>query len=400
MSSEHFSRESKLGFAETCLLILRGSKRSLQAAINAFLKESKSELENYSKQAFSERRQNIKPEAFLELFRTTIEDFYTSHDFSPKSFRDYYVFAIDGTTYNLPNTQALKEIYGVQTSQGTPQVQAKGSCLYDVLNDVMIDVKMLPIKSSEREIAVEHLNYLLDYNPGKNLVILDRGYPSLELIRFFDEHQINYLMRCNKSEFISELRDMTEDDKVLQIEKLMRKTKERVHISLRAVQFPLDNGTTETLITNLLDSSFSMEDLKYLYHLRWSIEVKYDELKNKLKIEAFSGTTPVAVLQDFYATMFLTNLVAFAEKDCEPELESKNRERKLEYRINKTQAIASVKDSLVELVMEDNPRKQKRMFQCLGNRLLDSLVPIRPGRSYERRRKHTSSHFPQNRTDI
>jgi hypothetical protein len=402
MSSEKFSRESKLGFAETCLIILRGSKRSLQTAIYTFLKESKSEIQSYSKQAFSEKRQFIKPEAFLELFRTTTEDFYTDSDFNPKHFHGFHVFAIDGTTYNLPNTEALKEIYGVQTSQGAPQVQAKGSCLYDVLNDVMIDVKMLPVKSSERETAVEHLRYLQDYKPDNNLVILDRGYPSLELIRFFDEHKMFYLMRCNKSEFISEVRKVTEDDSVIQIDRQSPKTKGKIRTAMRVVHIPLDNGVVETLITNLLDSSLSMEDFKYLYHLRWGIEVKYDELKNKLNIEAFSGTTPVAVLQDFYATMFLTNLVSSAEKDCESELESinNNRERKYEYRINNALAISSVKDSFIAIVMEDKPRKQKRMLKRLGKRLLANVVPVRPGRSYERRRTHNSSKFPNNRSAV
>lgn len=385
-----------------CLLILRGSKRSLQAAIYTFLRESKSELDTYSKQAFSKRRQEIKPEAFLSLFRSITEDFYVDPSLTPKTYRGMYLFSSDGTVYNLPNTQELKEIYGVQTTLGEPQTQAKGSCLYDVLNNLLIDVKMLPIESSEREIAVEHLNYLHGLKPDHNLVLLDRGYPSMELIHHFDDRQIFYLMRCNKHDFIKELRSVTETDKVLDITKQLRKTKEEIHTSMRVIQFSLENGTVETLITNLLDSSFSVEDFKYLYHLRWSIEEKYDELKNKLKIEAFSGTTPVAILQDFYATMFLTNLVAFAEMDCESELSlaNKSHERKYEYRINTTQAIASVKDSLIELAMESNPHKQKRMLDRLGKRLIASTVPIRPGRSFPRFRKHKAHKFPPNRTDV
>jgi len=160
MSPEKFSRDRKLGFVETCLIILRGSKRSLQAAIYTFLHESKSELEHYSKQAFSQMRQFIRPEAFLTLFRGITEDFYADPDIVPKTFHGLNVFAVDGTAYNLPNTPELKEIYGIQASIGEAQTQARGSCLYDVLNNLLIDVKMLPIKTSEREIAKEHLDYL------------------------------------------------------------------------------------------------------------------------------------------------------------------------------------------------------------------------------------------------
>jgi hypothetical protein len=402
MSAEHFSRDSKMGFAEMCFLILRGSKRSLQAAIYTFLHESKSQWDTYSKQAFSQRRQFIRPEAFLQLFRSIIDDFYVDSSNNVGCFRDMHVFAIDGTTYNLPNTPELKEIYGIQATPGDPQVQAKGSCLYDVLNNLLVDVKMLPFKSSERETAIDHLNYLHVFKPESNIVLLDRGYPSVELIHFFDEKHMSYVMRCNKAEFISELRNISEGDKVLRFNKQLRKTKEIIDISMRVIQFALDNGINETLITNILDTSFSVEDFKFLYHLRWGIEEKYDEIKNKLKIEAFSGVTPVAVLQDFYATMFLTNLVTFAEKDCAKELELANqsRERKYEYRINRTMAIASVKDSLIELVMQRNPIKQKLALKRLAKRLLANIIPIRPGRSYERRRKHPSCKYPQNRKDI
>ena len=66
------------------------------------------------------------------------------------------------------------------------------------------------------------------------------------------------------------------------------KTKERIASAyIRVLRIPLENGTIETLITNVFDSSFTTEDFKHLYYLRWGIEEKYDEIKNKMKIEAF-----------------------------------------------------------------------------------------------------------------
>ncbi len=102
MSTEKFSRKSKLGFAETCLMILMGSKRNLQAAIYTFLGKINSEVDTYGKQAFSDRRQYIKPEAFLTLFRSITDDFDTERTESIKTYRGMNVFALDGTAYNLP----------------------------------------------------------------------------------------------------------------------------------------------------------------------------------------------------------------------------------------------------------------------------------------------------------
>jgi hypothetical protein len=55
----------------------------------------------------------------------------------------------------------------------------------------------------------------------------------------------------------------------------------------------------------------------------------------------FEDDQPVGVLQDFYATMFLTNLVAFAEMGCEEELEliHSSKENAYKYHINTTMAV-------------------------------------------------------------
>lgn len=78
----------------------------------------------------------------------------------------------------------------------------------------------------------------------------------------------------------------------------------------------LASGIIETLITNIFDEDFSVADFKELYFKRWGIEVKYNEIKSKLQIENFSGETPIAIDQDFYATMYLANMVALAKKDA------------------------------------------------------------------------------------
>jgi hypothetical protein len=55
-----------------------------------------------SKQAFSEDRQKISPEAFRILFREIISLFYKAEDL--KIYRGYRLSAIDGSTLELPNT--------------------------------------------------------------------------------------------------------------------------------------------------------------------------------------------------------------------------------------------------------------------------------------------------------
>lgn len=107
MHEKDFTRNRKLNFSETVLFILSGTKKSLQSALYAFFKEMKIQEESYTKQAFSKGRQRIKPEAFLELFTTITNEFYTTVE--TRKYKGYRVSAIDGTRYSLPNSKELEK---------------------------------------------------------------------------------------------------------------------------------------------------------------------------------------------------------------------------------------------------------------------------------------------------
>ena len=74
------------------------------------------------------------------------------------------------------------------------------------------------------------------------------------------------------------------------------------------------------MITNLDRNEFKTEEFQKLYHLRWGIETKYNTIKNKLCLEDFSGKTVISILQDFYATMYLANLVAAIKGETDEQI--------------------------------------------------------------------------------
>jgi IS4 transposase len=80
-------------------------------------------------------------------------------------------------------------------------------------------------------------------------------------------------------------------------------------IKLRFMRLRLPNGDEKVVATNLNCEEFTAGDISVLYQLRWGIETVYDDLKNKLEIENFIGTKADIIMQDIYATMFLSNLV-------------------------------------------------------------------------------------------
>lgn len=193
--------------------------------------------------------------------------------------------------------------------------------------------------------------------------------------------------------FLKEVLTVTDSDNIVEV-----KYKGKI-IKMRVLKFELSSGITEILITNVFDKSFDVAAFKELYFRRWGIEVKYNELKNRLQIENFSGETPIAIEQDFYATMYLSNMVALAKMDANAIIEEENKDKSLkyEYKVNTNILIGKLKNSLVLMLLERSPRKRSKILKKIMNEISRNIIPIRPGRNYVRRMTVRANKNPLNR---
>ncbi len=129
-------------------------------------------------------------------------------------------------------------------------------------------------------------------------------------------------------------------------------------IKVRMVKIKLCTGEIEILLTNLYDQQlYTIEDLKYLYGLRWGIETTYVKQKNQQQMEQFSGHRVICIEQDYAAGLFAANLQSLIEKQCEHYLQQLNTKRKHRYRINRNVSWASLKHNIVKLFLENEPEK-------------------------------------------
>lgn len=380
-----FSRNRKLSFADYMVLLLKRSKKGLQPALNEFCRETKTFATEYSKQAFSKGRERIRPEAIQELFEDTVAGFYSTATY--KTLKGYRVSAIDGTDYNLPYTDQLMEKFGSEKfAHNLVQVQALGSCLYDVLNGYLIDATLERFDANERVCAKNHLQKLVQLRTDKELVLFDRGYPSAELLCFMEENNIKYLMRCTKENFFREIRDFSGTDGYV-----VRQTIEKKNLEIRVLCY--ENGYT--LITNLGCEEFSKEELYDLYHKRWAIETKYNDIKNKMKIEQFSGISSIAIYQDFWATMTLSNLASALEFDATLMFE-KNRKKSSHLRkkqINRAVLLNALKDEFVWIFAHPSKRKRKQIVSRITKQISKSLIDIVPNRHFPRALSRSAKRF-------
>jgi hypothetical protein len=105
-------------------------------------------------------------------------------------------------------------------------------------------------------------------------------------------------------------------------------------------------------------------------------------LKNKLKVEVFSGYSNQSILQDFNAAIFISNVQSLIVSDLEDEIEEQTKNRKLTYKVNTNLSYGFLKNKIISLFfsntdMEDIVNQLKILFK-------QELVPIRPNRSSKR----------------
>jgi hypothetical protein len=80
-------------------------------------------------------------------------------------------------------------------------------------------------------------------------------------------------------------------------------------------------------------------------------------------------------------------MAALVKNEANEKIAQKNEGKNLkyEYRVNTNILIGKLKDSMVLMILEGNPKKRHVMFQRIMQEILRNVEPIRPGRSYVRK---------------
>lgn len=378
-----FTRTRNLSFSNLIYFILQSTHKSISINYTQLLEKlSHEKLTFVSKQAISKARQGISPDAFKELFRISVEQFYKVPDIL-NNWNGFHIYAVDGSTIQIPESKENSIFFGSnpnKTAKESPL--ASISVLYDVLNDVLVDTSLYPYRYNERAAAKEHLQFLPKFQ--NTIILFDRGYPSEELFRFLDSRNIFFLMRLPKTykKAIFEEKDFTfsypDSDK-------------KKHLTLRSIHFPLEDGKTEYLVTNIMQSKLEYSLFKELYSLRWGVESKYRELKNRLEIEAFNSIKPICIQQEFFAAMFISNLAAILKRSADSCISVSNTNKYL-YKTNRSYILNRIKSYMVPLLITSLSECQRMILKIIEE-ASKVLSIIRPGRKFGRYRKHTRRRY-------
>ncbi|MCL1792180.1 MAG: IS4 family transposase [Peptococcaceae bacterium] len=341
-------------------------------------------------QSFSEARQKIKWEAFRDLFKTIVDLIYTGYY---ETWHGYRVSAIDGSKAQLPDDQNMRETFGAM-GKGNTAATAQVSALYDVLNNVLIDAQIEPLAVGERELAERHIDALCKLPSfGKELLLFDRGYASFDLVEKMTGCNVHFVMRVKRG-FNKSIDQLGLGDRSAFLHK-----KGHGNIIVRVLKFTLPSGEVETLITDIEDNRMGVNAFKGLYFKRWPVETKYNEIKNKLEVENFSGRTENAIRQDFFITMYMSNVAAVARWEAQVDVDEERelKDNKYSYHVNVNHAIGTLKDRFIEAMLEPNPRLRRKLIKHIIFLLGKCVVPTRPDRSLPRNQSPRKAKFRFNK---
>lgn len=394
IGGKSFSRKSTLT-AETVIRLLISAEGGSLAKIlhDAGIQATAS--------ALSQRRAQIPPEVFRTVF-TNFNSTCADNEF----FCGYRLLAVDGTTVNLPrNPAAPSFVQNDGIPNGVNQLHV--TPLYDILNRTFADVVIQPEpRKDENGALVEMLKR--NTFTQKTLIIADRGFESYNLIAHcLEKPNTDFLIRIKQSR--SAMREVaklpmmeldctigftitttqTNADKQngyihLQVPKKSKagsKTRRGrwdfpspYPMKLRVCRFLLDNGEFETVATSL-PLSFTLADIRELYHLRWGIETSFRDLKYTLGLVNLHGKSDAFAEQEIYASLTAFN---FASRVCNEVVVRQPKNGVYAYKVNFKMAVMLCKEFL-------------RTPNADGEKLLEEIarhtVPIRPNRQDERNLK-------------
>lgn len=393
-----FTRKKKISFRQTLLFPMIAGSDNVSTELLDFFGEDN--LPRPS--AMIQRRNQVKVEAFQELFYQ-----FTQRIPMKNTFLGYQLISCDGSRLNLPYNPSDSESF-IQCIEGRKGInQLHLNSLYDVLNNVFLDVELQKVSQLNEKRAFTNFLDKYAHLGQKRIYMADRGYSSYNILahafhnnqfflirtnRYFAEHlclnKEHWLEAPSVDEVISFTigRRITRQLKCLNNYHYLPASRTYDYIEagssdsesfeIRVIKFPLSAESDEYLVTNLPAYAFSLNTIKELYHLRWKEETAFRHLKYAGNLVHIHSLKKAFTLQEIYGKLTLYNFSSFIAAATEIPQRGTN---KYTYMLNFTQ------------VMKVSIRFLRGLLKNVTVLIQKFLVPVRPDRSFERNLRRQSA---------
>ena len=329
IDENRFTRDSKFSFKDYVTFFCVNKGTSNQADLEDFIEDDfTNNLETITRQALSKQRVFINPIVFKEISKEYLRLIgYNRNNHFFNEYKGFRLYGGDGSDFEIPDFEEVRRDFGIKdTPKYRKPAMAKFSSIMDLLNGFILDGIIGNYKQAELPLMHQNLDNIQDLIiPEKSIFIFDRGYNAMELYAHIMSINSYFIVRLKDKSYIDERYTIKENDSEIKIKltkdrikkfhnpSLKEKYSKEKHLNLRILTIKLDNGKTETLLTNIFDKEFQIEDFKELYNLRWGIETNYNTMKNRLNIENYSGKKRITIEQDIYSKFLKYNVFQYCE---------------------------------------------------------------------------------------
>jgi Transposase DDE domain len=364
-------------------MVADGGRRGYRHLLEAFWADAKDQGVRLPREvplsaaAFCTARRKLKAAAVRVLLQDAVETFDRQHG-AQHRFRDRRVLAVDSSKIPVQRCGALWDEFGGPPHGYTPQVMV--STLFDVIAKLPVDATVAPFSSCERE----QLGRFLDRLRPLDVLVLDQGFPSYEVIDMLLERQVDFVIRvpirkgfAAVGEF--ERSGLNETDIVLAPAARNDDSAQRPR-DLRLVRRDGPDGEAQVFLTSLRRSSFPRADILELYRRRWEVELFYRlEKGTYLGHDQFHARNADGVRQEVFALLLFialsrTLMAATAQVHNVPY-----------ERISQKGALLAAANRFTVLLLHRHPERARELLRALLLRISRCLDEIPRERSFPRR---------------
>ncbi|MBL8723722.1 MAG: transposase [Planctomycetes bacterium] len=225
---------------------------------------------------------------------------------------------------------------------------------------------------------------MLPHLRAGDVLVLDRGYPSFEVLQALHEAGIDFVIRVPRShsfEAIQAIQESAGDDYLMNI----RPTAEAARagaamLKVRCVRIDVGADDPWILFTSLRRSDASLAQLQTLYHLRWEIEEFYKLLKSdSFSLRQMPARSGLGVEQELFAQLTLTAMSRLLMANAVAEHAPKTPD------LSPKAGLLTIASAIVPLILCDDPDKRLEHHDSILRRLARLRLTRRPARSSPRR---------------
>ncbi len=286
------------------------------------------------------------------------------------------VFAVDGCKQNLQRSEELDSAFGRPSGGHVPQ--ATVSALVNVMTQIPYDVVVDRYGACERKLLLDHLSVL---SPG-DVLVLDRGYPSHEILRILLDSEVDFLVRVpatNTFSAIDTLRESGGDDYRVVIPPPDDSRKGMGPVELRAVRLVAPGGEESFYLTSLRRTDVTRAQISELYRLRWQAEELFKlEKAPYFDQRQFHARSAHGVKQEILAQAIYVVLARFLLATAAEHVDASYHD------LSVKSAVLALTDYWTRLCLDDFERTSDWLPRLLS-RIARTRDKRRPGRNCPRR---------------